>query len=109
MIMNSFLAILFVLVLFETVAHACLKQNYLTSNNSYYYVAVLAYAVVCMILVELYTHKDMGSINLMSSCLSNVTIMLLGIVFFHEKVTKYDIFGALFMCIGYYFIFLKGH
>lgn len=107
--MKSFLAILFIIVLFEAAAHACLKQNHLTNNNGYYYAAVLAYAVVCMMLVELYSHKDMGSINLICSTLSNVTIMFVGIVFFHEKITNYDVFGALFMFIGLYFIFLKGH
>ena len=70
---------------------------------------VLSYVVICLMLVKSYAYQDMGKINLIWSGLSSVTIIMVGIVFFHEKITKYDILGSLFMFIGFYFIFLKGH
>ena len=51
----------------------------------------------------------LGITNLIWSVFSIISIVIVGMVAFHEKITKYDIIGIVFCLIGLYFIFMYEH
>ena len=103
------LYIILAIVFFEAIAQGCLKKSKLTNNNNYICISVIAYIVVCLLLLKSYAYKGIGMVNLLWSCLSIITIIMIGVIFYHEKITKYDIIGILFILTGLYFVFMKDH
>lgn len=93
----------------EAMAQYCLKRCKLTQKWHFYLLAVLCYALVCFGLYNMYGYKTMGIVNLLWSCMSIIAIILIGVIFFHEAVTIYDMIGVAFVFIGFGFIFIKGH
>ena len=75
------------------------------------FLAFASYCVVCLLLGKCYEQDDvgMGITNLIWSVLSIVSIIIIGIFAFHEKITRYDIFGIMLCFVGLYFIFMFGH
>lgn len=101
--------IILLIVILETVAQTCLKKTKLTNNNNYACISVIAYAIICLLLVKTYSYKSMGIVNLVWSCFSILFIIFTGILFFHESITRYDVIGILFIFVGLYFVFMKDH
>lgn len=109
-IRNSILiGLLLFIVLSEACAQYFIKQCKKTQQWHFYLIAVFFYGLVCLGLYNMYDYKDIGVVNLMWSCMSIITFILVGIVFFHESVNIYDIIGIGFVFIGFSFIFLYGH
>lgn len=107
---NSILIyIIFAIVFFEAIAQACLKKSKLSNNNGYICISVLGYFMVCLLLIKSYSYNGMGIVNLIWSCLSIITIIMVGVVFYHEKITKFDIIGIIFILTGIYFVYMKDH
>ena len=103
------LYIIVAIVFFEAVAQLCVKKSKLNGDSKYLCISVFAYFIICLLLLRAYSYKTMGIVNLVWSCLSIITIILIGIIFYHEKITKFDIVGIVFIFIGLYFVFMKDH
>ena len=101
--------IILAIVFFEAIAQFCVKKSKANGNNGYLCISVFAYFIVCLLLLRSYSYKTMGVVNLVWSCLSIITIMFIGIVFYHEKLTQYDLIGLAFVLTGLYFVFMKDH
>jgi len=101
--------IILAIVLLETVAQSCLKQSKITNNQNYMCVSVLAYFLICLLLIKSYAYDTMGIVNLIWSCFSIILVIVAGVCLYHEEFTKYDCMGMIFVFAGLYFIFLKGH
>lgn len=101
--------IILFIVCCEAIAQCCIKHCNLTKKIEFYILGVFFYSLVCYGLYNLYAYKDMGIINLIWSCLSIITIIVVGIVFFHETINIYDIIGIILCIIGLFFIFVAGH
>ena len=97
-------------VMFEGIAQYNLKQSKLNNNSfKFLLIAIISYSVVCVLLRKCYNFTGMGITNLVWSIVSIITMIIIGTIAFHEKITKYDILG-MFMCFGgLYFIFGKDH
>ena len=101
---------IFLVVIAETTAQYNIKESLIKKSNMRFVFAVCGYAFVCLFLRQIYYHKGaVGITNVIWSILSIVSILLIGIVFFHETINKYDMFGIVLCIIGLYFIYVKGH
>lgn len=93
----------------EAIAQACIKKCKMTQKWHFYLLAVFFYGLVCAGLYNMYSYKSMGIANLLWSCLSIITMLTVGVLFFHEHVNKYDIIGIILIFSGLSLVFIKGH
>lgn len=101
--------LIFSIVFFESVAQYHIKKSKINHNYIYLLVAVFSYSIVCLLLNKCYDFNGVGMTNFVWSILSIVTMLILGVVFFNESVTKYDIIGILLSISGLYLIFVYDH
>lgn len=109
---NSTLVLIYIIiaiVILETIAQSCLKKTKITNNQKYMCVSVMAYFLICLLLVKSYAYDTMGIVNLIWSCFSIIFVVVAGVCLYHEEFTKYDCMGMVFVFIGLYFIFMKDH
>ena len=101
------------LILFIVSAEACaqyfLKKCKVEQQMHFFIISVFFYILVCFGLYNVYKYRSMGIVNLLWSCISIVTMLAIGSVFFNEAINMYDIIGVVFVFIGFGFIFLYGH
>lgn len=103
------LGILLFVVASEASAQYCVKSCRVHQKMHFFFLAVFFYSLVCVGLYNLYCFRDMGMVNLMWSCISIITIITVGIIFFHETITKWDVLGIIFVFVGFSLVFIKGH
>jgi len=103
------IVLLLIIVISETIAQYCIKRCRLTKNWKLMIIAIFLYIMVCICLYYTYNYKSMGMVHALWSCLGIVTVITVGIIFFHEKITKYDILGLLFILFGFILIFVADH
>jgi multidrug transporter EmrE-like cation transporter len=97
-------------VIAETFAQYNIKESLIKNSNIRFVFAIFGYAFVCLFLKQIYLNKGtLGITNLIWSIFSIISILMIGIIFFHEKLNKYDMFGIVLCIIGLYFIYVKGH
>jgi len=97
------------IVLLETVAQSCLKKTKITNNQNYMCISIIAYFLICLLLIKSYAYDTMGVVNLIWSCFSIILVVVAGVCLYHEEFTKYDFMGMVFVLVGLYFIFMKDH
>ena len=97
------------IVLSEAVAQYCVRRCKAEQKYHLFILAILFYSFVCVGLYIMYGFRQMGVVNLMWSCMSILTIMLVGVFFFHERIDIYDIMGMILVFAGLVLIFIKGH
>jgi multidrug transporter EmrE-like cation transporter len=97
-------------VIAETVAQYNIKESLIKKSNMRFIFAIFGYTFVCLFLRQIYSNKGaVGITNVIWSIFSIVSILMIGIIFFHETLNKYDMFGIILCIIGLYFIYVKGH
>ena len=108
---HTYIFLILLIVMFENFAQYNIKKNNIENNFLYIFLAIASYSIVCILLGKCYTMKGagVGITNFIWSILSIVSLIMLGVVIFHETITFYDIFGIILCMVGLYFIFLKGH
>ena len=102
-------ALLVFIVASEAVAQYCIRRCKEEQKYHLFLLGVFFYAFVCMGLYFMYGFRQMGVVNLIWSCMSILTIMMVGIIFFHEQVNVYDLIGMILVFTGLVLIFIKGH
>lgn len=107
---NILVAILLIfIVLSEASAQYCLRRCKRDQKFHLFLMGVFFYGLVCLGLFNMYSMKEMGIVNFLWSCLSIITMLLIGITVFHEEVNRYDLIGIVMVFTGLAFVFLKGH
>lgn len=106
---STLIYIIIGIVLLETVAQSCLKKTKITNNQNYMCISVIAYFLICLLLIKSYAYDTMGVVNLIWSCFSIILVVVAGVCLYHEEFTKYDLLGMIFVFAGLYFIFMKEH
>jgi multidrug transporter EmrE-like cation transporter len=102
--------LIFFVVLAESIAQYNIKESLIKESNVRLLFAIFAYGFVCLFLRQIYSNKvAIGITNVIWSILSIITILILGIIFFHEKINQWDILGIFLAILGLYFIYVKGH
>jgi len=107
---NILIAILLIFIVSaEATAQFCLRKCKKEQKLHLFLLGVFFYSLVCIGLLNMYSMKEMGIVNFMWSCMSIVTILLIGIIVFHEEINRYDFVGLILVFIGLGLVFLKGH
>jgi multidrug transporter EmrE-like cation transporter len=102
--------LIFFVVLSESIAQYNIKESLIKKSNLRFVFAMVAYCFVCLFLRQIYNNKgSIGIINVLWSVLSIISILFIGIVFFHEEINNWDILGIFLSLLGLYFIYVKGH
>ena len=104
----SYIFLILLIVAFSIYAQYNIKKYSIDNKWFYMCLAIVSSVVVCFLLYKIYKQpsSEMGTINLIWSVCSIISIVILGRVAFHEIITKYDIIGIVFCLIGLYFIIL---
>lgn len=103
------LVTLLFIVLAEAIAQYCIKRCKEEQKWHFFVFGIMMYALVCLGLYIAYDMRTMGMINLLWSCLSIISVILVGTIFFHDAITIYDILGIIIVFIGFTLIFIKDH
>ena len=101
--------IILFIVAAESAGQYCIRVCKNEQKWHFFILGLLMYSLVCAGLYVSYGFRSMGIINVLWSCLSIVSILLIGIIFFHDTVNINDIIGILFILVGFIFVFFKGH
>jgi multidrug transporter EmrE-like cation transporter len=97
------LSIIFI-VISEAIAQTCLKKSHYDHMPILFYVGIIFYGIVCMLLLNCYKNGyNMGRLNLIWSCCSIITIIVVGYLVFEEKIYPHDIAAILFAILAVYF------
>lgn len=94
------------ITIFEATGQLCLKKFEPTNSQSYFYFlfGIMFYMIVCGLLCYCYKHKgNLGSINLMWSCMSMIFIIIVGYVFLQEQPRFHDFVAIFFALLAIYF------
>lgn len=92
------------IVIFEAIAQLCLRKSERDGMSFLFFVGIACYSIVCLLLFNCYKNKArMGSVNLIWSCFSIISIIIIGYVFFEEKVYTHDIIAILMAFGAIYF------
>jgi len=101
------------LILMISISEACgqaaLKKCRIDNRWHFFLIAVACYSMVCFLLLQTYSYKEMAIVNILWSGISVFLIVTTGVVFFHERLNVWDLLGILFIFIGMFFVFVKGH
>lgn len=99
--------IILFIAIFECIAQGCLKKYYnnpLPANKYLYFLAICAYSIICLLLIQSYNYKTMGLVNVLWSGISVLVILSLGVFYFGEKITTLDKIGVGLVLVGISFI-----
>ena len=108
---HRYILLIILIVIFENFAQYNIKKNNIENKFIYLFLAIASYSIICVLLGKCYSFKGagIGITNFIWSILSIVSLIIVGVIVFHETITIYDIFGLILCIIGLYFIFLKNH
>jgi multidrug transporter EmrE-like cation transporter len=105
----NILGIILLITVCEAIAQSCLKQYNLIKNINYFIIGCLFYFFVILLLCKSYNYESMGKVNLCWSVFSIIFVIMMGVIFFHEKLLLIDILGIFITIVGLYLIFIYGH
>lgn len=94
--------------LFEALGQLCLKKFHLNNGKflryAYLFITVAMYTGVWILLCYCYEKEGkLGSVNLIWSCMSIISVMIFGYVFLQEKIEFHDVLAILFALLAIYF------
>lgn len=89
----------------ELCAQSCLKKCHLAGGDlSLFILALVCYFLICLLLYKSYDTEGMGLVNIIWSSMSILLVLGGGSLFFHEKITRMDIFGVMMVVTGIFCI-----
>ena len=108
---HRYILLIILIVIFENFAQYNIKKNNIENKFIYLFLAVASYSIICVLLGKCYAVKGagLGVTNFIWSILSIFSLIIVGVIAFHETITIYDMFGIILCILGLYFIFLKDH
>lgn len=95
--------------LFEAIAQLCLKKFHLHNGKLLRYIylciTITMYIGIWTLLCYCYDYDrgKLGSVNLMWSCMSIISVMIFGYVFLQEKIEFHDFLAIIFALLAIYF------
>ncbi len=104
-----YIMLILLIVIFESVGQYHIKKSKINNSMIFLIIGFLSYGVVCILLKKCYDFNGMGITNFVWSVLSIVSVLMIGVLAFNEKITKTDIIGIFLSIIGLYLIFVFEH
>ncbi|QKF94615.1 small multidrug resistance protein [Fadolivirus algeromassiliense] len=88
------------IVIFETIAIACVKEYHDNHKLRYFILAIALYSFICYLLHQSFYYSSMGITNVIWSGLSVFLVTLAGVFFFRETIHWHDIFAGILITAG---------
>ena len=108
MIEYTLILIIVLISICELIGQSCLKYlNIHDSQYQYYLFGVIAYAMVCYLLLQSYNFKGMGMVNVLWSGMSILVILTASIIMFNEQLSLFDKVGVMLILIGMFLVTLE--
>lgn len=85
---------------------ACIKKYVKTSNSCYMIYAILLYALLAFLYMNLLENNDVTFVYALLNTVSILTVSLIGVLYFEEKIDKYKILGILLSIISIFLLFM---
>ena len=105
----TLMAIIGGMIISEAFGQYCIKKSKNPEYRHYFALGILSYSMVCTLLYCGYDHKPMGVVNALFNSGSIITVMFIGLYFYHEEMYFYDYLGIIFILLGVFLIFKYGH
>ena len=98
---NELLVIILLISAIECLGQTCLRTFFLDKNRQLFFIAgIIAYSIVCYLLVKSYNYKGMGLVNCIWSGISILFILFIGYTIFNEPMNNRDILGTVLIIAG---------
>lgn len=97
--------IVILIIISEAIAQTSLQYFHRTNNLLYFITGIFGYVLVSVFLVVAYRRTQMGITNSMWSALSIISMIVIGMVIFKERIPVHDIVGIFFIFIGVCILF----
>ncbi len=92
----------------EIAAQVFAKQAHITNDKRYMLLTFLLYGVISLLLIRTYRYSTMGLVNAMWNAFTTISIVLIGIYVYKEKVNGWAALGIAMTLVGFYLIYVKG-
>ncbi len=92
----------------EIAAQIFAKQAYITNDKRYMLLTFLLYGVISLLLIRTYRYSTMGLVNAMWNAFTTISIVLIGMYVYKEKVNGWATLGIAMTLVGFYLIYVKG-
>ena len=95
---NSYkvLLIIFLIVVMDIIAWWLLKKYHLSKQYCYLYLAVLVYALLPLVIIQVLKYEGIGTTNMIWNIFSTVFVLLMGYFIFRETLSHTQLLGILF-------------
>lgn len=88
------------IVVSETIAISFLKKFSLSNNLYFFGIGLAFYALVSFFLIKSFKYEDMGIVNVMWSAFSVLMVVSIGILFFKEQISFFEVLAIALILIG---------
>jgi len=93
----------------EIAAQVCAKKSYITNDKRYMLTTFLLYGIISLLLIRTYKYSTMGLVNAMWNAFTTISIVVIGMCVYGEKINGWGISGIALTLVGFYLIYVKGH
>jgi small multidrug resistance pump len=97
--------IVLLIIISEAIAQTSLQYFHRTNNLLYFITGIFGYVLVSVFLVVAYRRTQMGVTNSVWSALSIISMIIIGMVIFKERIPVHDLVGIFFIFIGVCILF----
>jgi spermidine export protein MdtJ len=104
-----YIMLILLIVIFESIGQYHIKKSKISNSLLFLLIGIFSYSIVCLLLKKCYDFNGMGITNFVWSVLSIVSVLMVGVLAFDEKITKIDIIGIILSISGLYLIFVFEH
>lgn len=104
-----YIMLILLIVIFESIGQYHIKKSKISNSLLFLTIGIFSYSIVCLLLKKCYDFNGMGITNFVWSVLSIVSVLMVGVLAFNEKITKIDLLGILLSVSGLYLIFVFEH
>lgn len=97
------------LVVAETIAQYCIQKSRKPNHEHYFIIALIAYAIVCVLLYRSFDFTSMSVVNALWNALSFLLIVAIGSYFYNEEIKFGDMVGLMLILSGTLLMFIYRH
>lgn len=89
-----------IIVLTEAAAQSVIQYCEIHNAKKYLFVSLIFYAIGAVFLYLAYKERKIGIINVFSASLSIILMLVIGVIFFKEKITINEYIGVALIIVG---------
>ncbi len=93
-----------IITLSDAIAQSVIQYSYNNNNNKITYLSLFFYAIAAYFLFKSYKYNKIGIVNVYCGSAGILLILLIGRIFFNEKISHNEYIGIFLILIGIYLI-----